>query len=262
MTFADLHLHTLFSDGQMTPDQLDSLLDGRGIKMAALTDHDCLTPLPETASSVKWIRGIELSTTYGQSEVHLLGYEPDPSAPRLLSALEEISCQRRDRFTRMVSGAAAMNLFKEEPDLSFLEGTRAPGRYHMARLLKEYGAVRTMREAFTSFLGEGKPLYEPVLLLDVYEGLDLLKESGALVSFAHPQRTKKDELIKKLADRGLDALEAYYPFHDPLITKYYLNLAQKYHMLATGGSDYHYGTYGFQLSETSVAPFLAALQSR
>jgi|MTBAKSStandDraft_2_1061841.scaffolds.fasta_scaffold11478_3 hypothetical protein len=259
MTFADLHLHTCYSDGQLTPQELSSLLNGRDISVAAVTDHDCLTPLPEEPGSVFWIRAIELSTTYGSSEVHLLGYHPDPQSSRLSSALEEISLERRERFLRMVSRGKGLNLFKEDPDLAFLEGTRAPGRYHMARLLKQYGAVSSMREAFTRYLGEGRPLYEPVRLLDAFEGLDLLKESGALVSFAHPQRTKKDELIKKLAGRGLDALEAFYPFHDPLITKYYLNLAQKYHMLATGGSDYHYGMYGFQLPETSVAPFLAAL---
>jgi len=262
MTFADLHLHTRFSDGQLIPDELASLLSGRDIAVAAVTDHDCLTPSPEGPSSIRWIRGIELSTTFSNSEVHLLGYDPDPQSPRLLSALEEISNERRDRFLRMVSRGKGLNLFRDDPDLSFLGSTRAPGRYHMARLLKQYGAVTTMREAFARYLGEGKPLYEPVRLLEVTEGLDLLKESGALVSFAHPQRTKKDELIRKLAGRGLDALEAYYPFHDPLITKYYLNLAQKYHMLATGGSDYHYGTYGFQLPQKSVAPFLAALHLR
>ena len=261
MTFVDLHLHTRFSDGQLTPEELDSLLSRYDMAVAAITDHDYLTPLPEARDSIRWIRGIELSTTYGRSEVHLLGYHPDPDATRLSSVLEEISRQRQERFDRMVAKGAALNLFKEEPDLSFLENTRAPGRYHMARLLKQHGAVSTMREAFARYLGEGKPLYEPVRLLDVYEGLALLKESGALVSLAHPQRTKKDELIRKLADRGLDALETFYPFHDPQITKYYLNLAQKYHMLATGGSDYHYGTYEFQLPETFVAPFLAALHS-
>jgi hypothetical protein len=260
MVFADFHIHTQYSDGSLSPEKILLLLEAHDIGYASLTDHDTVTTPPESPR-VKWVPGIELSTASGNSEVHLLGYGFNPLHTRLAQALEEIRQQRRERFQRMIRKALARKIITQEPVFP-PEETQAPGRYHMAQLLQKLGAVSSKREAFARFLGEGAPLYEPVGLLSVTEGLDLLKECGAFVSFAHPQRTKKDELIKKLAGRGLDALEAYYPYHDPHITKYYLNLIRKYHMLSTGGSDFHYGFYGFHLSEASVAPFIDTLYRR
>ena len=94
-------------------------------------------------------------------------------------------------------------------------------------------------------------------LLDTLDGLKLLKEAGAFVSYAHPARTNKDEIIASLVKEGLDGIEAYYPFHDPVMVRHYLKLGEKYRIIPTGGSDYHKGRYKYEMSSDLVSDFIS-----
>ncbi len=254
MPKADMHLHTLFSDGGLSPEELESVLYKKGVRFASITDHDTVTAF-EGTGRVRFVSGIELSTFSGDSEVHLLGYGCDAADPGLKRLVEKVTDVRRERFERMLSSARALGLIKDDIPEEFAD-LRMPGRYHLALILRESGAAGTIREAFSRFLGEGCPLYEPVRYLETQAGLDALKSFGAFVSFAHPQRTNKDVIIKSLADNGLDAVEAYYPFHDSVIKRHYLNLAKKYNIICTGGSDYHKGVYSNDLCSEDITDFI------
>lgn len=255
MTNADFHLHTLCSDGSLTPVELEKELEGRGVKYAAFTDHDRVTNL-QSSGRVRFVSGIELSTYRGESEIHLLGYGFDIESPVLGGILSRIAEVRKERFFRMVEKASSMGLVSGDIPDEYMNA-EVPGRYHMARLLCRQNAVSGIRDAFIRYLGEGCPLYEPVELLDTLDGLKLLKEAGAFVSYAHPARTNKDEIIASLVKEGLDGIEAYYPFHDPVMVRHYLKLGEKYRIIPTGGSDYHKGRYKYEMSSDLVSDFIS-----
>ncbi len=243
MPYIDLHIHSSFSDGKKTSEEIISLCKQADVRFASITDHDDMRSAGICNESVRFINGIELSAYYGDAEIHLLGYGYRADEPALIATMAALRQERIARFQRMIAKAIRLKLIQDVDYSDYLVNEAVIGRVLMSELLIKTGCVRSVAEAFARFLSEGKPLYEPVYTLDLFKALELLKNAGCFVSLAHPQRIRKDELIRKLVDRGLDAIEAYYPFHDATITRYYLKLAEKYTIIATGGSDYHTGNY-------------------
>lgn len=224
--------------------------------MISVTDHDDIRAASVSSHVIKCITGIELSSYYGEAEIHILGYGYDPNNPILHNVTKTIRQERQARMERMLARAVRLKLIADVDYTNEIYGERVPGRSLLADLLLQNGAAKSREEVFHRFLGEKKVLYEPVYALETFSALDILLDAGCITSFAHPQRTNKDALIKKMADRGLHALEAYYPFHDPVITQYYLKLAKKYTMMVTGGSDYHSGLYGFRVETDAMHAFI------
>lgn len=261
MSACDFHLHTSFSDGKKSVDELLSLCGAEGLSIVSITDHDDLRAASVCHSEIRCLPGIELSSYYGDAEIHILGYGYDPNNAILRTITDTIRTERQARMERMLSRAVRLKLIPDRDYTAEIYGERVPGRALMADLLIKSGAARNREEVFVRFLGEKKVLYEPVYTLETFAALDYLLEAGCITSLAHPQRTAKDQIIKKMADRGLHALEAYYPFHDSVITQYYLKLAQKYTMMVTGGSDYHSGIYSFRCETDTMRPFLDRVYS-
>lgn len=250
--FADLHLHSSYSDGMLTPEALVMALKGTTIQAAALTDHDTLDGCEEFlaaagADGLRGIVGIELSTTYEGREVHLLGYEPDRTHGRLLSELNRIKVGRDKRAEKIV------DRLKEHQIILDLDEIRASARFglvtrpHIARAMVDAGYVKDVATAFDRYIADGLPAAVSKNFLTPVEGVNLLREAGAFVSVAHPGATPVRDLIPEMTAHGMGGLEVWHPKHPPRINDELQEIVAAHNLLPTGGSDYHGFDGGFPL---------------
>jgi predicted metal-dependent phosphoesterase TrpH len=243
--FADLHIHTHYSDSTSSPEQVIIEAKRKGLDCIAITDHDTLeamAPALPTADAhqMELISGIELSAQMRGRDVHMLGYGMDPQSQALSRHLQHFRASRLERMSMMID-----KLRKTGVDDITLEDvcaqtcSDAVGRPHLARLLIERNWVGSVSEAFLKYLGEGCPAFVPKWELDPVDAIRLIHEAGGAAVMAHPMLTNRDEMIAPLVKAGLDGLEVYYPRNTARITAYYEGVAEKHGLLKTGGSDAH-----------------------
>jgi len=244
MRFADLHLHTNFSDGTYTPEELINRVSTTGIESIAITDHDTVDGIPtaiEAANKkdIEVIPAIELSTEYDGLEIHILGYLIDYKKEELIDKLDFLKKNRQERIYKMLSRLKEMDVFIKAEDVFKLAGSGTVGRLHLARILLKEGYANSIYDAFAKYIGERAPAYVCGFHLSPYEAIKLIKDVGGISVLAHPLSMKRDDLIPLFIDYGMRGLEVYYPEHSKATTEYYKGLADKYSLLITGGSDYH-----------------------
>ncbi|MEO0458299.1 MAG: PHP domain-containing protein [Cyanobacteria bacterium P01_A01_bin.114] len=239
----ELHCHTTYSDGTLTPTQLVSRAVERGVKALAITDHDTVAgweaaiaasqPYPD----LEIVPGIELSTVCKGRSMHILGFYPNPKA--LQNPLKERLAGRQRRAQAMAAKLAALGY---PIDLSGLPGDHAPGRPHIASALVAAGHVQSSKEAFDRFIREDGPAYVPYEKFTAAEGIALLRQCGAVPVWAHPYLFRGGtvpEVLPELVKAGLMGVEVYHPNHSPSDQRHLETLCQQYDLLVTGGSDYH-----------------------
>ena len=244
---ADLHTHSTASDGQYTPAELAELVRKRGTKVWALTDHDNVDGVEEAktageALGLRVIQGVELSAD-DYLNLHILGYEF--SAPIMQSWLDSLKSGRNDRKYRIRDFLRTKGL--EIPlDEVDAEADGAPiGRPHFAMVMLKHGMVATRKEAFDRYLDTPEfQAIEKGTKPSAQTCVEKIKAAGGKVSLAHPYQIvlngeTLDELILRLKDYGLDAIECYYPQHTSEQRAEYLHLTEKYNLHITGGSDFH-----------------------
>lgn len=241
---ADLHIHSNFSDGINSPEEVVRLAKEVNLKTISLTDHDVIEGVTSAQAEgeklgVEVISGIEFTTELPRTEVHILGYFIDCRNPRLLEVLEKIQRSREERIYKMVEKLNHLNIELEPEEVFSLSKGKSLGRPHVARALLAKGVVGSVKEAFDRFLDFHAPAYVPHYKLTPIEAIRLIKEAGGIAVYAHPGVSNCDEIIPDLIGEGLRGLEVYYTGHRPEQTNHYLNLAQKYGLLVTGGSDFH-----------------------
>jgi len=246
MQRADLHAHTTASDGTFTPRELVELAQVNGLAAVAVTDHDTTAGLAEALATgaelgVEVVPGIELSTTFEEREVHVLGYYYDPQHPELLALTQRMRDDRLDRMGKMIEKLqqAGVQISRAEVEAEAQGG--AVGRPHIARVLMRNGYVQNIPDAFHQYLGTGKIGYVERLKITPAEAVMLILEAGGVPVIAHPGLVGKDYLFDELVPLGLVGLEAYHPDHDPDERTHYAALAKHHGLLATGGSDFHGG---------------------
>ncbi len=241
---ADLHIHTLASDGADTVAEVLKESRRAGLAAIAITDHDSVEAVGEAVAlgpgfGVEVVPGIEISVELDDAELHLLGYFVDYRDRELnarLSYLRDIRSQRADQ---MLEKLEEMGFPLDMEALLPGQMTGAVGRLHIARAMAGAGYVRTPAEAFTRYIGNTGPAYVPKVKLGMEEALKMIIKVGGAPVLAHPGQLNRDELIPDLADRGLAGLEVYYPSHARFTVNHYEELARHYGLLATGGSDSH-----------------------
>ena len=249
---ADLHIHSNFSDGIDTPEEIVKQAAVAGLKTIALTDHDTVAGIgaAEVAglrSKVEVVPGIEFTTENPRSEVHILGYFVDRQNSELAEVLARIQQGRIDRIYQIVKKLKGLGLEIEPDEVFALSGKNSPGRPHVARVLMRKGIVANFKEAFIRYLDFHAPAYVPHYRLLPAEAVKLVKRTGGIPVFAHPVVSNCDEIIPELAAAGLRGLEIYYPGYYADQIEHYLAIAAKHNLLATGGSDYHGGDIGRDL---------------
>jgi predicted metal-dependent phosphoesterase TrpH len=251
--YIDLHTHSTASDGTLSPGELLALAAGSNISSLALTDHDSVAGLDEAEAAaqglgLEFIRGCELSCAAEYENVHILGLWLPRAIPELEQSLVWLREERKRRDQRIVEKLQKLGMAIDFAELP--QETDSPGRPHIAELLLRKGCVKSIREAFQRFLGKGKAAYFPKEAYTPAEAVRLLSRARALAVLAHPALIQApgavlsgwlERLVQELAPLGLDALEAYHSEQGNADVRQLLDLADKYKLLVSGGSDFHGG---------------------
>ena len=244
---SDLHTHTNFSDGKLSPEELLMAAKAAKLKYIAITDHDTVDGIRYLyenglfpSRAVKVIPGIEFSAHHPTREVHILGYNIDIYNSVLLDKLNEVTDARWSRFTAIVGRLQTLGYAITEAEVLKVAGTsKSISRSHIARVLVKKNFFPTVRAAFSEVLEKGRPAYVSHYRLEVREIIELIKAAGGTPVLAHPKLIFDDELVETIIAQGIEGVEAYYPRHDENDTARYLAMAKHFNILVTGGSDFH-----------------------
>jgi predicted metal-dependent phosphoesterase TrpH len=244
MKFADLHLHTFFSDGTFTPEELAGHGARLGFAALALTDHDSVEGCARMAAAcaaagIEFIVGAELTAEHADTEVHILGYFLDPENRTLLEKIAGFQAVRQNRIREMVAALNQVGVPLQVESVFALANCQSPGRPHVARALVKEKLIGNLDEAFEKYLKKGRPAWVPKTKMSALEGVGLIHQAGGLAVMAHPGLNRTDEIIPDLVDAGLDGIECFHTKHSTAMSERYLEIADKFHLLVTGGSDCH-----------------------
>ncbi len=246
----DLHLHTLASDGRLTPDELVRLAHERGVRRLAVTDHDTTDAVAAATAigatlGVEVIPGVELGTDSASGDLHMLGLFLGYEDARFQATMARF---RDGRIARAQETVAILNTVGCEityERVREIAGEASIGRPHVARALLEAGYVQSMPEAFDVYLGDDKPANVPREKFNPVQAIELIHSVGGLAVVAHPSEGKGvTHQIPELAEAGLDGLECYYQGYGRERVESLVALARAHNLVPTGGSDFH----GFPLS--------------
>lgn len=244
MSYADLHLHSHFSDGTFPPEEIVARAQKQGLGAISLTDHDTVEGCELVATAcarvgIEFVVGTELTSEHKENELHILAYFVDPKNERLLREIAKFQVVRQERIREMVARINALGVPLQAEDVFALANCKSPGRPHVARTLVRHGQCRTLDEAFERFLKKGRPAWVPKSKMSALEAIELIHQAGGLAVLAHPGLNRNDQSIPDLVAAGLDGIECFHTKHPPATSQHYLAIAAKYHLLITGGSDCH-----------------------
>lgn len=243
----DLHTHTTASDGLLPPERVVQLAKEAGVTVLAIADHDTTDALDAAMAAgselgVEVIPAVEINTDVDvQTEVHMLGYFIDHRQGWLQEFLARLRDGRINRAAKMVEKLNGLGIPVQFERVRAIAGTGAVGRPHVARALVEAGAVRSTEEAFEKYIGRTGPAYVERLKVTPEEAVRVILKATGVPVLAHPGWGVREEMIPPLVEAGLQGLEVYYPDHTPAMVTRYLEIAGRYDLVVTGGTDFHGG---------------------
>jgi len=252
---ADLHIHSTASDGRLTPAEVVREAARRGLSFIALADHDTvdgIAPAKAAAKSfpqLKVIPGVEISTDIPEGEVHVLGYFIDYTDAELEASLDRFRNSRLKRAQKMVAKLENLGIHIDWQRVQQIAGGTSIGRPHIAQAMLEKGYINSFKQAFTDYLGRDRPAYVEREKMTPTEAVALIIKAQGLAVLAHPLTAGEPEAMTiELKAAGLVGIEAYYDGYTTDEINRLVKLAEKYNLIATGGSDYH----GLETSETAI----------
>ncbi len=244
----DLHTHSRYSDGSMTPTELVHHAKASGLAALALSDHDGAGGVKEAMAEgerigLEVIPAIELSVI-SDTETHILGYFIDPEHPALAAAMEKILASREERSLETCRKLNKLGFAVTMEEARELAGGEILCRAHFARLLMNKGMVPSVKEAFDKYLGNGRPAYSGKQALSDVEAISLIHAIGgiAFVAHLHLIRLSDEELfayLKRLKAAGLDGIEGYYTEYTPEMQEKFQAMARELSLQISGGTDFH-----------------------
>lgn len=242
----DLHIHTTASDGALSPQEVVRLAAKKGLSVVAITDHDSVAGIAaakeeaQAFPSLRLIPGVEINTDIPNGEVHILGYFIDYESEELKRTLEALRHSREIRAQKMIAKLGELGIQVEWQRIQELAGGGSVGRPHIAQAMWEQGYVPSLQEAFTKYIGRNGPAYAERERLSPEEAVKLVVRAGGLPVLAHPADTNDlEKFVVKLKEVGLVGLEAYYDGYGRKTIHQLVQLASKYGLLTSGGSDFH-----------------------
>lgn len=256
MSHIDLHTHSTASDGSCTPAQIVELAAALPLQAVALTDHDTTAGLEEFLEAGKkypeleTIPGVELATRYGARELHIVGLFIDPGSAALQQFLEiqRDFRRKRNRDLQLKLHFLGYEITGEEPAFAEVGGiSDNAGRPHFARAIMEKYNFPDLRTVFDKLLGNNRPAYVPRQLGSPAAAIAAIHAAGGVAVWAHPIYRDRNERAflrrgaRKLAERGIDALEGYYSLFGPAETELVTEIAGSLDLAVSGGSDFHGG---------------------
>jgi len=248
----DLHIHSNFSDGTFTPEEIVAAARRTRLSTIALTDHDTLDGIILTGEACKsegleFIPGIELSTDFDGLDIHVLGLFVNHKDERLQKELRRLKEERRRRMHQMCKKLDSLGLHIPPEEVFHQAGDAPPGRPHLAQSMVRAGYVTTIAEAFWKYIGDDGPAYVAKVRLATAEAVQLLHSAGAIAVLCHPGERPEENVIKGFRDIGIDAIEAFSPYYEPWVTEEYIRIAKRLDLGVSGGSDFH-GLYRIEIS--------------
>ncbi|MDD3150781.1 MAG: PHP domain-containing protein [Candidatus Gastranaerophilales bacterium] len=249
----DLHVHSIFSDGVMSPEQIIDAAYQIDIGAISITDHDNILAydiakiyaekkakeLNKTVIDV--IPGIEINTVWENTEVHVLGYYMDSSKKEFQDMLKYQQHARLDQTVKIVERLqkAGINIKFEDIKSLVAEGGSI-GRPHIAKSIVTAGGTDSIIKAYNQYIVNEAPTYVQRKTVSPHEAVEIIYECDGIAVVAHPYSIENgEELIKDLINCGLRGIEAYHRKHSPAMVEYYSSMAEEYGLIITGGSDFH-----------------------
>ena len=250
MDTIDLHTHSTFSDGTFTPLQLVKYAEEKGLKAFALTDHDTTEGVKEAKSietNVEVRSGVEISTRYDKKEIHIVGLYVNENDADLN---KQLKYYREKRVTRNFEILEKLNSLGVDITIDDVKESCTGdviSRAHIAKALVSKGFVGSYTEAFDRYLGDNKCAYVPRETLNYEESMELITKAGGVPVLAHPllykmSDTNLENMMVKLRQKGLKAVEVYYSTHSNSDTQHIMAMANRVGLIYSGGSDFHGAT--------------------
>lgn len=253
MTFPlnpDLHSHSTTSDGTLTPEELAARAKANGVDLWALTDHDEVGAQPRAieaarASGLRYLTGVEISVTFADSTVHIVGLGFDHTDARLAEGLADTRDGRGPRAREMGEALAKVGIpGAYEGALKYVGNPRLISRTHFARFLVESGVCRDTSEVFRKYLTEGKPGFVPHRWARLGDAVRWITQSGGVAVIAHPARyhftpTVEYALFTEFKQHGGQAVEVVTGSHSASEARKYADMAREFGLAASRGSDFH-----------------------
>lgn len=245
----DLHTHSTFSDGSLTPEELAQLAADAALSAVALTDHDTTDGVPRFLKAcenvgVEGIVGVEISVDFEPGSMHMLGFFMDINNVALQSALLNIRDGRERRNHKILKKLSELGMELEWGEVAALAGSDVVGRPHIMQAMMSRGYIATKNEAFDLWLGKGKPAYVDRFRLSPRDGIECIRSAGGVAVLAHPftlglKFGKLRVLVGELSGYGLQGIEVIYSLHNDKLRSQYMSLVEEFNLVATGGSDFH-----------------------
>ena len=245
----DLHIHSIYSDGTMSPKELIDLAKRKGLKAIAITDHDTVDGVTEAISlcsdgKLECIPGIEMGAEFSGITIHILGYLFNPENSELRKLLARVQDARNERNEQILLLLRKTGIYISHRELSAISQVGQTGRPHIAKMLLKKGVVKTIDEAFVRYLRQGAAAYVPRFVYTAEEVFNLIRLDGGVGVLAHPLHLRRtgmdwDIAIRELTHLGLDGIEVYYPTHSKKTRVALRRYVKEFNLVMTGGSDYH-----------------------
>jgi hypothetical protein len=246
----DLHNHSTASDGLLSPTELMQLAARAGVHAIALTDHDTTEGLEEAraaagALGIELVNGVEISVSWGETTVHVVGLAIDPAAPALEAGLRAVRDGRLVRAQRIASKLEELGIAQTlEAALALAGGESLVARTHFARVLAERGAAKDTQAAFDRYLGRGKPAYVAHRWAELDRAVGWIIAAGGVAVLAHPGRYDlkpafRHALMEEFRSLGGEAIEVVTGSHRPEQYAAWRRVCEEYGFLASRGADYH-----------------------
>lgn len=247
---ADLHCHSVVSDGTLTPEELAARAKANGVELWSLTDHDEIGGQHRAAAAARsqgmaYLTGTEISVTFAGNTVHIVGLGFDPDNTALAQGLAATRGGRGERAQEMAAQLAQVGIHGAyEGALKFVGNPELISRTHFARFLVETQVCRDTNEVFRKYLTEGKPGYVPHRWATLGDAVRWITEAGGLAVIAHPMRygfsaTAKRNLFEEFKALGGDGIEVHSGNSDKNDRLNYALLAERFDLMAGCGSDFH-----------------------
>lgn len=245
----DLHTHSNASDGTFSPRNLLVEAAARGLQAIALTDHDTMEGIPEAREAaaevgVRLITGIEMEIAFEPGECHLLGLGVERPSDEFSAALTDLAERRVARNKAMLDLMREFGIEAEYAEVERFAAGKIVGRPHFANLLIERKVVKNREQAFSRYLGKGRPFFVPKASMELRRAIRLIKESGGKAILAHPLSLyvawgRLPAVIGEWKELGLDGLEAWHPTAKVRACERLEKIGRDFGMLVTAGSDFH-----------------------
>jgi len=242
----DLHIHSYYSDGAMSPTDIVRAGSGAGLSAISISDHDTAAGQAEAieaggAFGIEIITGIEFSVMEKNLDIHILGYCFDLNDTGLSAVLEDLERGRIERAEKIADKLQELSVPVTFDEIMADAGAGTVGRPHVARILLRKGIVAEFQEAFDRFLGYRASCYVPKKVLPLEDVVSIIKESGGVAVWAHPGAyIRKHALVDRIVGCGVEGIEVFHPNHTAEITRLALRETDRRRLVCTGGSDYHF----------------------